>query len=179
MVAWVPRLFGAAAGLALFAMMLLTFADVFSRKFLGNSITGAVEVTELAMLVMIFCALPLASLAGEHIAFDLLDRVLPAALLRWQQVASHLLTAAVFGGAAWVVWLRALRTADMGDTTATLVIRLAPYQQLVAVMLLATAVVHALLAWRQAHASALAPAVAAEAPDNAPANIHNNTPPKR
>jgi hypothetical protein len=35
-------------------------------------------------------------------------------------VASHLLTAAVFGGAGWVVWQRALRTADMGDTTATL-----------------------------------------------------------
>jgi hypothetical protein len=43
-------------GGALFAMMLLTFADVFSRKFLGNSITGAVELTELLMLVMIFCA---------------------------------------------------------------------------------------------------------------------------
>lgn len=154
-------LFGAVASLALFAMMLLTFADVFSRKFLGNSITGAVELTELAMLVMIFCALPLASLAGEHIVFDLLDRVLPAALVRWQQVASHGLTALVFGGAAWVVWLRALRTADMGDTTATLVIRIAPYQQLVAVLLVLTALVHALLAWRLARGQgeALSPAV--------------------
>lgn len=154
-------LFGGVAAAALFAMMLLTFADVFSRKFLGNSITGAVELTELAMLVMIFCALPLASLAGEHVVFDLLDRVLPAALVRWQQVASHGLTALVFGGAAWVVWLRALRTADMGDTTATLVIRIAPFQQLVAVLLVLTALVHALLAWRLARGQAetLGPAV--------------------
>jgi TRAP-type transport system small permease protein len=150
----IPALFGGAAAIALFAMMLLTFADVFSRKFLGNSITGAVELTELAMLVMIFCALPLASLAGEHIVFDLLDRVLPAGLVRWQQLAAQVLTALVFGGAGWVVWQRALRTADMGDTTATLVIRIAPYQQLVAVMLAVTAAVHVWLAWRQLRAPA-------------------------
>ncbi len=158
----VTSLFGGVAAVALFAMMLLTFADVFSRKFLGNSITGAVELTELAMLVMIFCALPLASLAGEHVVFDLLDRVLPAALVRWQQVASHTLTALVFGGAGWVVWLRALRTADMGDTTATLVIRIAPYQQLVAVLLVVTAGVHALLAWRHLRGQAEAISAAAE-----------------
>jgi TRAP-type transport system small permease protein len=165
MPALVLRLFGGVAAAALFAMMLLTFADVFSRKFLGNSITGAVELTELAMLVMIFCALPLASLAGEHIVFDLLDRLLPRAVLRWQQVASHLLTAAVFGGAGWVVWQRALRTADMGDTTATLVIRIAPYQQLVALMLVLTAGVHVFLAWRRARAQAQ------------PAQLHNTSEP--
>ncbi|MEP7283746.1 MAG: TRAP transporter small permease subunit, partial [Rubrivivax sp.] len=57
-------LFGAVAAIALFAMMLLTFADVVSRKFLSGSITGAVELTELGMLTMIFFALPLASLGG-------------------------------------------------------------------------------------------------------------------
>ena len=60
-----------------------------------------------------------------------------------------------------MVWQRALRTAEMGDTTATLVIRIAPYQQLVAVMLGLTALVHLLLAWRHArgHAEPLSPAV--------------------
>lgn len=145
-------LFAGVAALALFAMMLLTFADVFSRKFLGNSITGAVELTELFMLVMIFFALPLASLAGEHIVFDLLDRVLPAALQRWQQAASHALTALVFGGAAWVVAERAQRTAEYGDITSALEIRLAPFHDMVALLLAVTALVHAGLAWRAARA---------------------------
>jgi TRAP-type transport system small permease protein len=144
------------AAVALFAMMLLTFADVFSRKFLGNSITGAVELTELAMLLMIFCALPLASLAGEHIVFDLLDRVLPAWLVRWQQALANAVTAAVFGGAGWIVWLRAARTAEMGDTTATLVIRIAPYQQAVAALLVLTAAAHLVLAWQHARDTAAA-----------------------
>lgn len=134
--------------MALFAMMLLTFADVFSRKFLGNSITGAVELTELGMLMMIFCALPLASMASEHVVFDLFDRLLPASWVQAQEAVANLLTALIFTGAAWIIWLRALRTADMGDTTATLVIRLAPFQQAVAVLVLLAAVAHALLAWR-------------------------------
>jgi TRAP-type C4-dicarboxylate transport system permease small subunit len=146
-------LFAGVAAIALFAMMLLTFADVFARKFLGNSITGAVELTELFMLVMIFFALPLASLAGEHIVFDLLDRSLPAALLRWQQALANAFTALVFGGAAWVVYERAQRTAEFGDTTSALELRLAPYHYMVAALLAVTALVHAWLALRAASAS--------------------------
>ncbi len=146
----ITSLIAAVSAAALFSMMVLTFADVFSRKFLGNSITGAVEVTELMMLVMIFLALPLASLAGEHIVFDLLDRVLPAGVRRWQQTLSHLLTALVFGGATWVVWLRALRTLEYGDTTSALAIRIAPFQTLAALMLGITALAHLYLSWRAA-----------------------------
>lgn len=143
-------LFGAVAAIALFAMMLLTFADVVSRKFLSGSITGAVELTELGMLTMIFFALPLASLGGEHIVFDLLDRVLPAALLRWQQALAHTLTGLVFAGAATVVWQRADRTRSMGDVTATLEIRLEPYHRMVALLLAVTVLVHLALALRHA-----------------------------
>jgi TRAP-type C4-dicarboxylate transport system permease small subunit len=143
-------LLGSVAALALFAMMLLTFADVIGRKFFGNSLSGAVELTELFMLTMIFFALPLASLAGEHIVFDLLDRLLPAAVLRWQKLLSHGITALVFGGAAWIVLQRAHRTSEMGDTTSSLEIRLAPFHYMVAVLLAVTTLVHAWLAWRAA-----------------------------
>ena len=85
--------FATIAGIALFAMMALTFADVIGRKFVGNSLPGAVELTEIFMVLMIYFALPLASIAGEHIVFDLLDRMLPPALLRWQKSLSHGLTA--------------------------------------------------------------------------------------
>lgn len=147
----ISSLFSGVAALSLFAMMLLTFADVFSRKFLTNSLTGAVELTELFMLVMIFFALPLASLAGEHIVFDLLDRLLPAGVLRWQQSLSNLLTAAVFGGAAWVVWVRAQRTLDYGDTTSALEIKVGPFHVMVAALLAVTAAMHLWLAWRSLH----------------------------
>ena len=137
------------AAASLFAMMLLTFADVVGRKLLGNSIVGAVELTELCMLVMIFMALPLASLAGEHIVFDLLDRYLPARVLHLQMALAHAVSAAIFGGAAWLVWVRSARTYAMGDVTARLEIGLGPFHRLVAAMLLITAVVHLALIVRE------------------------------
>jgi TRAP-type transport system small permease protein len=146
-------LFATVAGLALFAMMALTFADVVGRKFFDNSLTGAVELTEIFMIVMIYFALPLASLVGEHVVFDLLDRFLPAAVQRWQQALSHGLTATILLGAGWVVSQRAARTMEYGDVTATLEIRLGPFHYMVAIMLLLTALVHAglaLRAWRHA-----------------------------
>jgi TRAP-type C4-dicarboxylate transport system permease small subunit len=130
-------------------MMLLTFADVVGRKLLGDSIVGAVELTELAMLVMIFLALPLASLANEHIVFDLTDRYLPPRLLHLQMALAHLVSACVFSGAAWLVWVKSGRTYDMGDVTARLEIGLGPFHRLVAVMLLLTALIHLALIVRE------------------------------
>ena len=68
---------GTLAGLALLAIMLLTFLDVSGRKLLSQSITGSLELTELLMVVVIFGALPLVSLKGEHVVFDSLDAILP------------------------------------------------------------------------------------------------------
>jgi TRAP-type transport system small permease protein len=129
-----PQIFAAVAGSALFAMMVLTFADIVGRKFLDNSIPGAVELTELFMLVMIF--------------FALLDRLLPPALLRWQQALANVVTAAAFGAGAWIVQQRAQRTEEFGDMTSVLEIKLAPFHEMVAVMLLLTALAHAVLAVR-------------------------------
>ena len=82
---------GLVAAIALFAMMALTFADVIGRKLLGASIPGSLELTELLMLAVIFVALPLTSLHGEHVVFDLLES-LPAATgarRNWRALSSR------------------------------------------------------------------------------------------
>ena len=58
---------------------------------------------------------------------------------------SHV-TAAAFGSGAWIVQQRAARTAEFGDMTSVLEIKLAPFHEMVAVMLLLTALAHAWLA---------------------------------
>ena len=132
---------GYIAAAALFAMMLLTFADVVGRKFV-SSIPGSLEITELLMLVVIFVGLPLASLKGEHVFFDLLDQFLPERLRRWQARIANGICAVLLLGAAWLVYGRAGRTAEQGDITAQLQIGIAPFQYLAAALLLLTAVMH-------------------------------------
>lgn len=137
---------GTVAGAALFGMMMLTFFDVVGRKFLNHSIVGSVELTELMMLALIFGALPLASLAGEHVIFDLLDAILPEKVKRWQSVISNLICTFLVGCAAWFVFERAARTLMMGDTTAQLQIPVAPFHYAAASLLVVCALLHLYLA---------------------------------
>jgi TRAP-type transport system small permease protein len=139
---------GLAAAVALFAMMALTFADVIGRKLLGASIPGSLELTELLMLVVIFVALPLTSLHGEHVVLDLLESVLPAQLLTWQHRIANLVCAALLLGGAWLVAVRAGRTFEEGDVTSQLGLPLAPFHYVVALMLLLSAAMHLILALR-------------------------------
>jgi TRAP-type C4-dicarboxylate transport system permease small subunit len=137
---------GSFAGAALFAMMVLTFMDVVGRKFFGHSIGGSVELTELLMLALIFGALPLASLAGEHVIFDLLDALLPERVKRWQSLISNLICTVLVGFTAWFVFNRAIRTQSMGDTTAQLLIPVAPFHYAAALLLAVCALIHLYLA---------------------------------
>lgn len=138
------RVLGYIAASALFAMMLLTFFDVVGRK-LVSSIPGSLELTELLMLVVIFVGLPLASLKGEHVFFDLLDHLLPPRMRRLQAMLANAICAALLGGASWLVYVRAGRTWSQGDTTAQLLISIAPFQYAAAALLALTAVMHVYL----------------------------------
>ncbi len=139
---------GLVAAVALFAMMALTFADVIGRKLLDHSIVGSLEMTELLMLAVIFGAMPLTSLHGEHIIFDLLDPLLPARLRAWQHRIANLVCVGLLLGAAWLVFARAGRTLAGGDMTAQLGLAVAPFHYAVAALLVLTALMHLIHALR-------------------------------
>ncbi|MEK7344449.1 MAG: TRAP transporter small permease [Pseudomonadota bacterium] len=118
---------GLLAGLALFAIMVLTFLDVSGRKMLDHSIPGSLELTELLMVVVIFGALPLVSERGEHVVFDSIDAILPDALKKIQRALVHLLCASALLGLAWLMWQTGGDFVASGETTAQLKILKAPF----------------------------------------------------
>ncbi len=148
MIRTLERLLGWIAGASLFGMMALTFVDVLGRKLFDHSIPGSLEVTELLMFGVIFAGLPLTSLRGEHVLFDRLDHLLPQALRALQGALSNLICTALLTGGAWLVFVRAVRTADQGDTTAQLQLPMAPWYYAAAGLLLLTALMHLYLAFR-------------------------------
>ena len=148
MIRTIERSLGWLAGASLFGMMALTFVDVLGRKLLDRSLPGSLELTELLMFGVIFAGLPLTSLRGEHVLFDLLDHLLPEALRRVQGALSNLICVAIAGGAAWLVFGRAARSVEQGDITAQLQLSIAPYQYAAGAMLALTAVMHLWLAFR-------------------------------
>jgi TRAP-type transport system small permease protein len=135
----------AVAATALFCIMWLTLVDVGGRKLLSQSVTGSLELTELLMVAVIFAGLPLVSMAGEHVVFDSLDRLLPAWLRRAQQALVDLLCAVCLAGVAWLVWLKAGQLVEYGETTAQLRLPMGPFVYLMSVLLALTALTHLLL----------------------------------
>ena len=139
---------GLLAAAALFAIMVLTLVDVAGRKLLSASVPGSLELTELLMVVVIFAALPLVSLHGEHVVFDSLDHKLSAVARRVQQVLVDLLCAALMLGLAWLLMIKAGQLASYGDTTAQLKLPLGPFVYVMGALCGLTGLVQLVLVWR-------------------------------
>jgi TRAP-type C4-dicarboxylate transport system permease small subunit len=133
---------GLLSGGALFAIMALTFFDVAGRKLLDNSIPGSLELTELLMVIVIFAALPLVSLRGEHVLFDSLDNTLPPKFVAVQKTVIHLLLALALLGLAWLMWKTGVQFQQTGETTAQLKFTKAPFIYGMAVMCAIAGLVH-------------------------------------
>jgi TRAP-type C4-dicarboxylate transport system permease small subunit len=123
-------------------MMVLTFFDVVGRYLLNKPIRGAFEVTELALLVLIFAGLPLVSHADEHVTMDFIDRILPERVVRLWVRAMHAICAAIMFFLAWQVWIKANRIASYSDTTDVLRIAIGPFVYFMSLMIGLTGVVH-------------------------------------
>ena len=137
---------GVVSALALFSIMWLTLVDVAGRKFFNHSIPGGLEITEIMLVCVIFCALPWVSWRGEHVVFDTLDSFIPQRLQRLQVRLVHVFSAVVFIGLAYLMATKAMRFASYGDTTAYLLLPLHPVAWGMSVMMCLTGIVHLLLA---------------------------------
>lgn len=136
---------GLLSAVALFAIMGLTFVDVLGRKFLGGSVPGSLELTELLMVVVIFTSLPLVALSREHVVFDSLDRWLPPRLLHLQRALMELFCALALAGLAWLMWVKAGQLSQYGDTTAQLKLPLGAFVYVMSVLLAVAALAHGLV----------------------------------
>lgn len=133
---------GALAGVALFGIMALTFFDVGGRKLLSHSIPGSLELTELLMVVVIFAALPLVSLRGEHVVFDSLDAYLPDGVRLVQRMLVHLLCGISLMGLGVLMWQTGGNYLESGETTAQLKILKAPFIYGMSLLCVLTGMVH-------------------------------------
>ena len=118
---------GGAASVILLAMMLLTFVDVVARYVFNRPLSGAFEVTELMLVVLIFAGLPLVSYADEHALMDFIDRLLGARPQRLLERLVQAACAAVMFLLAWLVWLKADRIWAYRDATDVLRIVYGPF----------------------------------------------------
>jgi len=132
----------ATSAAVLFLMMAITAVDVTGRYVFNKPLPGGFEMTELLLAALIYCGLPLVSWRREHIVIDTFDRYFPPGLKRALDVVAEVICAATLSGVGYLIFRRAARVAEYGDTTNVLKLPLAPIVYLMGVMIVVAALIH-------------------------------------
>ena len=133
---------GAISATVLFLMMLLTAVDVAGRYLVNRPVVGGFELTEMMLAALIYCGLPLVSKRREHIVIDTFDTFMSKRVKRGFDILADIVCTVALAGLSWLLFQRALRVAQYGDTTTVLRLPLAPVAYLMAAMLLVGAIIH-------------------------------------
>lgn len=141
---------GGVAALMLVAMALLTCIDVVGRYFLNRPLTGAFELTELAMGALIFTSLPLVTMRRQQVTVDLFNRLVPRPWRRAQSALFDGVATVCMAVIGWRLWVKAADMAQTGETTAVLQIPVFPLVYYMAALTVATAVLMLIMVWLDA-----------------------------
>ena len=141
------RVLGVVAALALVGMVLLTCVDVIGRYVLNRPLTGAFELSEMAMGALVFASLPLVTLRRQQVTVDLLDWLIPAGWRTAQDAIANLVAALCTVAIGWRLWVKAQDMLRTGETTATLKIPVYPLVYYMAVLSFLTAAVMLAMIW--------------------------------
>ena len=125
---WLARI--ATVALALIAVA--TFCDVIARKVFNSGFTFTVEMTEMAMALIVFLGVGLVTHQRGHIVVDVLTLRLSERARVWLGLVTNILSLGFVLIMVWRLWLQAAFILSKGDTTPIWNIPLWPIAYLIA-----------------------------------------------
>ena len=140
--AWLEGALGVTSATVLFLMMMITAVDVIGRYVFNKPLAGGFEITEMLLAALIYCGLPLVSQRREHIVIDTFDPLMSARVKRALDVVAEIVCSVTLGGIGYLIFRRAARVAEYGDTTSVLKWPLAPVAYLMGTMILIACLIH-------------------------------------
>lgn len=133
------------AALCLLALMALTFADVVGREFFNKPLTFSVELTKLAMGLIVCLAFGTTTVSARHISVDLIQSFVGKRVSGLLQRLSSLLLMLFFGVLAWGLLGKAQQFASDGLATQVLFLPIAPVVYAMSAACLAAAAIAAVM----------------------------------
>src|SRR5438876_8834836 len=108
---WLARI----GAVALVIIAATTFGDVVGRYFFQAPFAFTVELTQLAMAIVVYFGVGLVTHEDAHISADVVTLRLPPRLRAFVALATNLLAAAFLAVMVWQLWLQADFLRDKGD----------------------------------------------------------------
>jgi TRAP-type C4-dicarboxylate transport system permease small subunit len=91
----------------LFVMMALTAADVVCRYFFNAPISGAFEIVQYLMAIVVFTGLPVTTASDGHLAVSLIPRTMSGRIGRMHRIFVRLLSSVALLLIAWRMTVQA------------------------------------------------------------------------
>jgi TRAP-type C4-dicarboxylate transport system permease small subunit len=111
----------------LFIMMIMTMTDVFLRKFSNISILGTVELTELMMIIVVFCSLAECQVHDGHIKVDLVLKRFSPKVQSLFDVITQSICFLLFSMMTWAILRQANNIKEWGEVTVDLALPIYPF----------------------------------------------------
>lgn len=127
------------ATIALGLEVVVIVVDVIGRYF-GSPLSGARDISQMAMVVLVFGAMALCDRLGGHISVDIFESSFPRIIIRLGDIIAPLLGAAIFGVIAWTMWQSAALSQLLNLSTNIIYLPKAWFQYVAVVMSIVTAI---------------------------------------
>ncbi|MBW1721475.1 MAG: TRAP transporter small permease [Deltaproteobacteria bacterium] len=113
--------------LLLFIMMMITVTDVFLRKFTSWSVLGSVELTEMMMIMVVFCSLAECQVHDGHIKVDLILKQFSPRVQSIFDIVTQFICFVLFSLMTWAIYRHANNMREWGEVTLDLALPVYPF----------------------------------------------------
>ena len=145
---WLDRTLLVIVATIMFAMMALTFVDVFMRYLFSAPIPGAFEIIQFMMALVIFCALPVVTRKEVHITVGLFEAFMVGRVGWIRRLGVLLFSAAVVTLLAYQMWMQGNQMREGQHITGFLEMPIAPIAYAMSVLSAVTLIVLVGMIWR-------------------------------
>ncbi|MGE5148168.1 MAG: TRAP transporter small permease [Candidatus Eiseniibacteriota bacterium] len=145
---WLDRTLLVIVATIMFAMMALTFVDVFMRYLFASPIPGAFEIIQFMMALVIFCALPVVTRKEVHITVGLFEGFMVGRVGWIRRLGVLLFSAGVVTLLAYQMWMQGIQLQEGQHITGFLEVPVAPIAYAMSVLSWVTLIVLIGMIWR-------------------------------
>jgi TRAP-type C4-dicarboxylate transport system permease small subunit len=131
---WTRRALTAMVSIVMFAMMMLTTADVAGRALFNRPIEGSFEIVTFLLAILIFSSLPLITWDEKHITVNLFERWIKGRVQRVLDVVLSAVSTVVVAGVTDRMWIQGNLMAEGQHITGFLEWPIAPIAYFMAVL---------------------------------------------
>ena len=123
----INQVIGACGVAVIIALTLMTVADIIMRRFFSMPFSFSFEVTQLMLVLIVFCSIPYSTSRLRHVSIEVLVATFPKKLRRRIDIIGDFFCAAVLASVCWQSIEKGFRTYNIGTMTGELEIPLYPF----------------------------------------------------